>query len=265
MRYCTAIVAAFCIAPLVGNTQEPPKVPLTIIRLKHARPSELKERMLTVPPEWWNPKTAPPYSFTGTELRELPEGIKSVTAFDVDNSLIVRGDKAAVERFRAEIAKFDHPYRIVSIEIASRPILRKQRAHLGQTNFDSFRAVKRSQQNVDDGFTIWTNLGPNGFGELEPDVANPTSGAIAFVTFDTYLTVVPHVEESGTVSLLATVSYRDSTKATRCISRRLLRVSMNSRQHVLYTIDDKQHPVKQYAVDLRVLEVDRPYSRTNDE
>jgi dienelactone hydrolase len=232
----------------VGQAQEK-KLTIAKIKLTHARASEVRRALDGG--AWWERASG-----EGTAKPAVPEGVNSILAYDVDNTLIVRGTAEGIAAMRLLAEKLDVEPRRLRVWVRSVPVFRDLEGFLKAP--EAWQGLKKSlmatvakEFETTDNVPWWTEVGPNPFGKDDPDAPrNPSSGTIR-PPWDSGVTIAAHAEKNGSVSLQCVLHYRDSAKASKEVIRTLLGMPQGEKAYCVLPIEDPRHPVEFYLLELK--------------
>jgi dienelactone hydrolase len=243
-------IAVLCavLAVGVGQAQEK-KITIVKIKLTHARASEVRRALDGG--AWWER-----HSGEGAVKSAVPEGVNSILAYDVDNTLIVRGTAEGIAAMRELAQKLDVEPRKIRVWARSVPVFRNLEGFLKAPEAwdghkKSLMATVEKEFETTDSGGWWAEVGPNPFGKEDPDAPrNPSSGTIR-PPWDSGVTIAAHPEKNGSVSLRCALHYRDSAKAPKEVERKLWGVPQGEKAYCALPIEDPKHPIEFYLLELR--------------
>lgn len=227
------------------------------IRLTKGRASDVKALIYALSGEWWKPNGRLP------DLEEAPillPGIQSITAYDVDNTLIVRyQSEEALQALEQQIKTVNIPLVALLLEIYPVPVFRKGFKEIATT--DSFWKTLTKDVVVRSGATnnlsTFFRIGPNAFGEQYP--SNPMSGF--HPTLETSILVTPHIIQDDSIAFLCNFRYRDGDHKTRTVTK-VVWGKLNKRAVIVFPIDDTRHPVAAYRLGITARFENKPPETT---
>lgn len=216
------------------------------IRLEHARPSDLLRHLEGG--EWW--LECPPPKRTAKEV----VGVETLLAYDVDDTMIVRGSPSQIEKARSLLRSLDIPSRQVKIVFAATmtakdgvtkeaKVPRSSKAQRFPHEDVVWRSLPRTPQSGSEDdplgtFVAWV---------LSPE-ANPTTGTIPVQPGTCAIWV--HGEDDVRVALRLLFYWEDTAGTMHKIERIARHVSFGSQQVWKIPFTEAEHPVDFYTVEV---------------
>jgi hypothetical protein len=251
---CLAILTVFLLLPVALFAQTlRPQTRYAKIRLTKGRASEVRSQIIgsmgrefEVFPNWWDPNFSPLPPGT---TPNLPKGILSITAYDVDNTLIVRyTSEEALHAFEEQIKPLDVQPAAILLKVRAIPVLRRP------TEEDAAKALpaKKMTETVVQQLLISDNdpfafgVAPNAFGEKYSEVLSSTLPE----RLETLVYVTPHLNSNGSISLLCLLSYRDGDHKTRVAHKVYYGDLKEKRALVVLPVEDARYPVEFYLLEV---------------
>jgi len=250
-------LAALAVVAWQTPATPPAKLPVTRIRLKHIKPSEAKQILfLSYQTNWWDL----PWHNTNSDSEppKYPPGVQYIAAYDVDNSLIVRGTPEGAAKVQNMAARIDyvHPIQTLWMRVKLSPVLKDVSTaesnlhHTSTVDLAAFGKRIDHTWNADEFVADSLSIAPNAYGYALD--RNPMSGNIRWPPDldETYLYVRFHLGAQNSVDVLAELCYRDASNVLQSVQKKVLGVVRRNSALMVFPIPDPKYPVEYYVAEI---------------